>query len=287
MRSALVKRGITLSFEDIFANFAVANYADDPDVGENGSYSYNKIRLPSLPAVTAHSVYPLGEQSTGLPRYSMGYFRFTGEDSTAMLQLQGQPGSELRARMYESGTTGVVRPLALDATNFCRYPLKAIGRSADAAVLTAISLGSYNNFAYSVSSDLRDNAAPYILAGPQELVPTGRSITISWQTDESASSIVEYGPTAAYGSSRSDTAFTTDHSVTLSGLSANTDYHYRVGSTDVYGNGPRYSADFQFTTSGALDLTVVTLDQSHSFAYSGRSLARAPDGGFAPSLSPG
>ncbi len=278
VRSALIKRGITLSFEDIFANFAIANYADNPVLGENSYYSYDKIRLPSLPASSPHAVYPLKEQNRTLPSYSMGYYRFTGEDSTAVLQLQGKPGAEFRARIYATGATPSVQEIALDATNSGQFPLNNIGVSAEADVFTAVSLGSSNSFTYSVTSDLTDRAMPTFLSGPQELIPTGTSITISWTTDEQSTSLIEYGPTSAYGSVLTDTALVTSHLVTLTGLEPNSTYHYRVGSTDAYGNGPRYSADFQFRTAFGSDNTVAAVEQSHSYAYSGRSMARMPDG---------
>jgi len=278
VRSALIKRGITLSFEDIFSNFAVANYADNPALGENSYYSYDKIRLPSLPASTPHSVYPLKDQNRTLPNYSMGYYRFTGEDSTAVLHLQGKPGAEFRARIYAPGATPSVQSVALDATNTGQFPLNNIGVSAEADVLTAISLGSSNAFTYAVTSDLTDRAMPTIFTGPQELIPTGTSTTITWNTDERSTSLVEYGLTSAYGSSLADTALVTSHLVTLTGLQPNTTYHYRVGSIDAYGNGPRYSADFQFRTASGSDNTIAVVEQSHSYAYSGRSMARTQDG---------
>jgi phosphodiesterase/alkaline phosphatase D-like protein len=75
------------------------------------------------------------------------------------------------------------------------------------------------------------------------------SATVTWTSNEVASAQVEYGTTAGYGSSSSlDTNLALTHSVALSGLTANTTYHYRVKSTDNAGNqavGP----DETFTTS--------------------------------------
>jgi phosphodiesterase/alkaline phosphatase D-like protein len=80
---------------------------------------------------------------------------------------------------------------------------------------------------------------------------TGAGATINWQTSESATSQVDYGPTTAYGSSTAETsAFVTAHSVTLGGLSAGTTYHYRVRSRDASGNSAS-SADGTFTTASA------------------------------------
>lgn len=278
VRSALIKRGISLTFEQIFANFAVANYADNPALDASGYYAYNKIRLPSLPASTPHRVYPLSDQSKSVPRWAMGYIRFTGEDTTAVLHLQNQPGALMRARFYESGTPGRLEELGWDDNNAAGYSLKAIGRGADAVVMVAISQESPNAFTYNVTSEFRDNNAPLILSGPRELLPMANTVTIAWETDEPSSGLVEFGTTTSYGRTAVDTSMVTSHSLTLSGLQANTTYHYRLGVTDAYGNGPRYSADFQFTTTPAASQGVVTLQQGHAFAYSGRSIARGPDG---------
>jgi hypothetical protein len=72
--------------------------------------------------------------------------------------------------------------------------------------------------------------------------------TISWATNVLASSQVEYGTTTQYGSMTSlDSNMVTSHSVTISGLSAGTSYHFRVHSTAA-GNQQVVSSDFVFTT---------------------------------------
>ncbi len=76
--------------------------------------------------------------------------------------------------------------------------------------------------------------------------------TIGWFTDEGATTQVEYGLTAAYGTlTPKDMGYITSHSVQLSGLAPGTTYHYRVRSVDGSGNGA-VSGDHTFTTSSAL-----------------------------------
>jgi hypothetical protein len=55
-----------------------------------------------------------------------------------------------------------------------------------------------------------------------------RSVTITWMTDEASNSTVRYGRTTAYRGVRSTTSLVVRHAVTVTGLSANTRYHYRV-----------------------------------------------------------
>lgn len=76
------------------------------------------------------------------------------------------------------------------------------------------------------------------------------SAQIQWATDQGGTtSIVEYGLTSAYGSTVSDLNFTRTHDVSLSGLQANTLYHFRVKSAyDVAGNNAGVSSDYTFTT---------------------------------------
>ncbi|TSC71929.1 MAG: fibronectin, type III domain-containing protein, partial [Parcubacteria group bacterium Gr01-1014_38] len=78
---------------------------------------------------------------------------------------------------------------------------------------------------------------------------TNTTATITWTTNEPSDSQVEYGTTITYGSSTTlNPALVTSHSQVVSGLTANTFYHYRVKSRDAAGN-LGVSADFTFTTT--------------------------------------
>jgi len=77
---------------------------------------------------------------------------------------------------------------------------------------------------------------------------TQTTAVITWTTNEDATSQVEYGVTAGYGGQTSeDSNLTTSHNVNLTGLTANTLYHYKVKSKDV-ANNPAVSSDHTFTT---------------------------------------
>jgi len=80
---------------------------------------------------------------------------------------------------------------------------------------------------------------------------TTSSAIITWDSDFSTSSLVYYGKTSNYGSTTPyNTTLVSSHSVTLSGLSAGTGYHFQVAGSDGQGAFV-YSADNTFLTTAA------------------------------------
>lgn len=72
--------------------------------------------------------------------------------------------------------------------------------------------------------------------------------TISWSTDELATTQVEYGETQDYGRrTPADAGLAREHSIVLKDLRSGITYHYRVRSTDAAGN-ETVSADRTFNT---------------------------------------
>lgn len=82
--------------------------------------------------------------------------------------------------------------------------------------------------------------------------------TVTWTTDESSTSTVEYGTSLSYGSTSSSSLSVSTHSMNLTGLTANTLYHFRVSSADGYGNRT-VSGDRTFRTAIAPDITPPTV----------------------------
>jgi len=91
-----------------------------------------------------------------------------------------------------------------------------------------------------------DGAAPTIANVAASPMETGAIIT--WTTNESATSQVEYGATTDYGATTTlKESLVTNHTVAVSGLKASTAYHFRVKSKDGAGN-EAVSGDYTFTT---------------------------------------
>jgi len=110
---------------------------------------------------------------------------------------------------------------------------------------------------------------PPAISGVAASSITSAGATITWITDEASDSVVEYGPTTAYGSASSSTAMVTSHARTLTGLVPGTPYHYRVRSTDAATNAA-VSGDFTFTTNTSPAVSVSITTPSAGATVSGK-----------------
>jgi cytochrome c biogenesis protein CcmG/thiol:disulfide interchange protein DsbE len=98
------------------------------------------------------------------------------------------------------------------------------------------------------------------------------SATIAWTTNEKATSQVEYGTSASFGSSTAmDEILTTSHSVTINGLEGEKTYYFRIKSKDAKKNEAASETNQTFKTmtpvptglevgKRAPDFTVYTID---------------------------
>ncbi|MFV0316432.1 MAG: InlB B-repeat-containing protein [Microthrixaceae bacterium] len=98
-----------------------------------------------------------------------------------------------------------------------------------------------------VATFVTDSSPPVISGVSVDAADT--TAVVSWQTDEPASSRVEFGTSPALGSPAvSDAALVSVHNTTLNGLVPDTTYYYRVVSTDASGNTSTTGID-TFTTT--------------------------------------
>jgi hypothetical protein len=93
------------------------------------------------------------------------------------------------------------------------------------------------NLTFTTAASPPSDTTPPVISGVSATNVTSTSATIVWATNEASDSQVEYGTTTAYGSQTPvNPTMLTNHAVTLSGLSANTVYNFRVKSRDGAGN---------------------------------------------------
>jgi len=93
------------------------------------------------------------------------------------------------------------------------------------------------------------DTTPPVISAVSAANVTASGATVTWNTNEAADSQMDYGITTAYGQTTAlNPTLLTAHSVALSGLSANTTYHFLAKSRDLAGNLAT-SGDATFTTA--------------------------------------
>ena len=131
---------------------------------------------------------------------------------------------------------------------------------------TRLAAGSDYSYHFT-ASDVHGNVAPRTLTRRGPIVDPGKDVappdlsgiratdlaadsaTIRWETDEPATSGVDFGGDPTYGRHRESSERTTEHAVRLDGLIPGTAYHFRVNGTDEAGNLAQ-SGDYVFRTPG-------------------------------------
>lgn len=108
-----------------------------------------------------------------------------------------------------------------------------------------VSLGTPKKHVLQIEDD--DEDAPPVL-GNVVATPTPDGAWITWTTNELATSRVEYGNDAGYGSAVFDPTLVTTHGLLVQGLESGTLQHFRVCSADAGGN-TSCSPDGTFQTS--------------------------------------
>lgn len=107
--------------------------------------------------------------------------------------------------------------------------------------------------------DKTDKEPPVISNISLELIGNN-SVQIDWETDEDATSFVEYGFTPNYGNTYGQWEYVLDHSVVLRNLQADTEYNFRVLSSDASGN-VAYSDNVVFNTEEGLVTELPPVDE--------------------------
>jgi len=198
----------------------------------------------------------------------------SGPDTTPPTRSSGSPSGTLSA-----GTTQTTMSLTTNENATCKYgtvsasyaslpnTFTTTGVTSHSQLITGLTNGSTYTY-YIRCQDTAGNAntddypISFSVASAGDTTPptissvassniTSNSAIITWTTNETSDSQVEYGVSASYGNSTTlNTSLVTSHSVSLSGLSASTLYHYRVKSRDAAANSA-VSSDYNFTTSAA------------------------------------
>ena len=197
------------------ANASGASYLVDP-VFTTGSGGGSDTTPPVISAVSATV-----SGTTATVTWT------TDEAASSSVSYGTSAGSLTSTATGPSGTSHSVSITGLDSTT--QYHFRVT--SADAAGNSSTSPAAP---AAPGTFTTPDTVAPAISAVSATV--SGTTATVTWTTDEAASSSVAYGTSAASLGSTANGPTGTSHSVTITGLATGTTYSFRVTSADAAGN---------------------------------------------------
>jgi len=115
--SALTGQGYMVTMEDVFGDWSVANYLDDPSVPA-GQYGYVGDDLPPFVPFSTHTAYPATGTGT-VQNWATDYVRLTGFAGPPTLDFNGADSRDFRVSVMaiDPSLPTVVRWLSLDSAN--------------------------------------------------------------------------------------------------------------------------------------------------------------------------
>ncbi len=119
--TTLIGQGFNVTMEDIFGDWSVANYLDDPGLS-SGQYGYTGDTLPPFSAFRTHNTYPAAGSGT-VQNWATDYIRLTDFSSVPTLHFDGADTKDFRVSMMalDPGLPTLVRWLMLDSANDGSY----------------------------------------------------------------------------------------------------------------------------------------------------------------------
>jgi len=191
-------------------------------------------------------------------------------DTTAPIISAGAPSGTLNIN-----TDSVALSFTTDENATCKYSATAgvsytrmtnsftlNGSTAHSEIVSNLTAGNHTYYVKCRDDIGNTNTNDYIISFniPQALDTTSPVIsevaqnssettaTVTWKTNEQSDGLINYGKTTDYGFSSALSTFATSHTVSLTGLTPDTTYHFQLVSKDRAGNEVA-SGDFIFTTS--------------------------------------
>jgi hypothetical protein len=184
------------NFEDVFADWVVANYLDEPAVGD-GRFGYVGEDLPPFAHSATHSSYPVGPIPATVNHWASDYVQFTDATSGIELAFDGNDsnGFAVWALELDPGLLPRVTRVTLDAAQAGGIDLPEVGSVYERAVMVAASNYTFGgtDYAYSASSGVTAvaEAGAATVPGPLLLAtapnPFAAATEISFELSEAGS----------------------------------------------------------------------------------------------------
>ena len=123
------------NFQDVFADWVVANYLDDPSIGD-GRYGYVGETLPPFHPFATFSTYPVGPNNASVQRWAADYARFlSGADLVATFDGADNNDFRVRALLLDPVAATEVVDVPLDGSQAAMVAVPQVGNTHDELVM--------------------------------------------------------------------------------------------------------------------------------------------------------
>jgi immune inhibitor A len=99
----LADQGLEVTFEDVFADWLMANYLDDPGFGD-GRYGYRDLAIERPAIDVTYSQYPVQPVTTTVHQYGADYIELQAGGGDVMVNFTGSTVAELVDNEAHSGS---------------------------------------------------------------------------------------------------------------------------------------------------------------------------------------
>jgi hypothetical protein len=156
----------TENFEDVFADWAVANYLDDTSIGD-GRFGYVGEELPAFFPFVTHSIYPVGPSSGAVNHWASDYARFLNA-SALQMTFDGADNTKfaVRAMLLDPVSPTEVVGMTLNAAQAGTLALPQLGSTHNEVVMSYAGVLSTGSTTYQYGAQTGIVASPLPEAGP-------------------------------------------------------------------------------------------------------------------------
>lgn len=152
IEAALNEMGYTEDFQEIFHDWAIANYLDDTDIGD-GKYGYYNVELPGFSHSQSHANFPVEANAT-VNNWATDYVRFYAHELSFMFNGDDDGYFGAQLLYFVDDSTWAVDQLPLDENQHGEAEVESELEYIIAAITNEDSEGN-QNYAY-VADDITD-----------------------------------------------------------------------------------------------------------------------------------
>ena len=217
------------------------------DAGGNGATESAQAVFTTNPEIDLTAPKIISDPEVVYKNDQSATIQWTTDEETSG-EVEFGPTEELGfvRTLLETGNTQEITLTNLEADTKYYYKVSSTDLSNNGPTESEIL-----SFTTDAAADLTPPTISDIVTTPGDV-----SVIVTWKTDELADSFVEFGADSLnLEFSIGDVEDALNHELTLTNLTAGTEYYYRVGSVDRANNPPGESAIASFTTNADADVT--------------------------------